>query len=198
MPPHSGHTCGEEPWWMRWWAAALQLLGSSMGGEHSEHDWKQEKPKRKELSLSPFSKSEKFKFNYLTLFHTRWRLTVLCAGLISWKCSATSSLLQNWAWHSGHLLPVYCTASAFLATEWCAWGAAFGLVWPKSMVLKGWKRQLKHIQKSKQWSGDKKEKHSHTSCCWFLLADHLIHRHWFHDQVWTLHDQASVLVLSGV
>lgn len=37
VPPHSGHTCGGRLWWMRWWAAALQLFGRSMGGEQSVH-----------------------------------------------------------------------------------------------------------------------------------------------------------------
>lgn len=40
VPPHSGQMCGWQLWWMRWWAAALQLLGRSIGGEHSVHDWR--------------------------------------------------------------------------------------------------------------------------------------------------------------
>lgn len=63
------------------------------------------------------------------------------------------------------------------------------------MVLKRWKRKLNTHYSSAE---TKKKKRSFTGCCWFLLADHLLHRHRFHDQVGTLHDQASVLVLSGM
>lgn len=63
--------------------------------------------------------------------YTKTRLTVVCAGLISWKCSATSFLLLNWARHSGHLLFMYCTSSAFLlGAAWCDWGVGFGVTGP--------------------------------------------------------------------
>lgn len=37
-----------------------------------------------------------------------------------------------------------------------------------------------------------------TAGCWLLLANHLLHSDRPHDQVGTLHDQPSLLVLSGM
>lgn len=131
VPPQSGQTWGGQPWWMRWWAAALQLLGSSMGGEHSVQGWRTTEEERPTNGVSSLSYHWSTQFMYVLFFLPLKRLTEVCAGLISWKCSATSSLLLNWAWHSGHLLLMNCNASAFfLDTVWCGWGFVFGVAWP--------------------------------------------------------------------
>lgn len=55
----------------------------------------------------------------LTHTHIHTHTTVVCPGLISLKCSATSSLLLNCVRHSGHLLPTYCTSSGLLVAALC-------------------------------------------------------------------------------
>ncbi len=42
------------------------------------------------------------------------QLTELGVALICWKWVTNSALLENWAWHSGHLKLWYCRASPFL------------------------------------------------------------------------------------
>lgn len=66
-------------------------------------------------------------------------LTVLRAGLTSWKWAATSALLQNCTLHSGHLLLVYSTGSvAFLQMiGCCSWGAGLRVAGVTAEVTAG-------------------------------------------------------------
>ncbi len=70
------------------------------------------------------------------------QLTELGVALICWKWVTNSALLENWAWHSGHLKLWYCRASPFLQGSgiraWGLWGPRrAGLGWVEAVPGEG-------------------------------------------------------------
>lgn len=199
--PHSGQTWGLQLRWMRWWAAALQLLDRSIGGEHSVQVWRGGRVwglLERLLHLHCFydnnnnnNEQQKVKKKKKECKNKK-KLTVICAGLTSWKCSVNSFFPLNAARHSGHLLLTCWIPSDFLlVTAFCCWDTESGMTWPEDgkdrpigvvgnrLVKNKEVKQRAHIKNIRFWIEKKKEA-SLTGGCGFQLADHLLHGNGLH------------------